>query len=197
MKIKIYFLVIMLSLFSSNSLALTYFEVGDTGELLTTAQNVGNGIDVIEGELENTGDIVDLYGLNFDFSGQVNFSLSHTSTWFDEVMFVFNSAGNPLLISDFKDFTLDVNPDTYYFAISDWNIAAIDESGKSIADDYYNIFVADGVLAGWEVNSSPFRYGGYSVELSQATSPVPEPATMLLLGSGLVGLAGFRRKCKK
>lgn len=32
------------------------------------------------------------------------------------------------------------------------------------------------------------------VEILGATSPVPEPATLLLLSSGFLGLAGFRRK---
>ena len=48
---------------------------------------------------------------------------------------------------------------------------------------------------GWQNNC--LEGHEFSVAKIEVTSPVPEPCTMLLLGTGLVGLAGFSRKFKK
>ena len=76
-----------------------------------------------------------------------------------------------------------------------WRLYSFDVTDMLI-DGCLNIELVSHEDEGWAGPdySELFVYGE---KIDSSAAPVPEPGTMLLLGSGLLSLAGFRRKFKK
>jgi len=87
-----------------------------------------------------------------------------------------------------------ISLDGIFFAINiDGSNAPLSDYLALDASDFFNVAIVgerthDTGLSSWS--------GVADVELTYASLQAPEPATMLLIGTGLVGLVGFKRRFK-
>jgi len=166
----------------------TWKEVGDAGELIDTAQVTRGSkkLDYISGELTGYND-VDMYQIHIDepdaFSVTVWADLSVDN---DATLFLFDSEGY-LTLSD------DDDGPGFLPQFNSGEISGMDTGLYFLAIDLYMTEPIGDPLAGWTSTPTPQQEGSYTLSLTGA-SPVPEPATMLLLGSGFVCLAWIGRK---
>lgn len=79
------------------------------------------------------------------------------------------------------------------FTPTDWPVADYSADIFSFGSSFSGRYVRFDLVGGYQGSSFPFGAVG-EVAFSTGSAPIPEPGTMMLLGSGLVGLAGWGRK---
>lgn len=183
-------LVLLLGM-SINSLAITYdFNSVSTGthtEAAFSALFLGVSFDNFGG----TGFTVNSSAPGAPLSGRVILNSPYNGTTTRATFDILST----FVSVDLGDY--DADAETFWLKAYDSVNTLVDSDSYNQPDFQYGgatISVAASDIAWVEFYSSNINSAYWDNFTFQ---PVPEPATMLLLGSGLFGLAGFRRKFRK